>query len=201
MDNISFLTPAFTSENDKITSLEQLKQEVESKFGSLNFTAYKLVPLTADDNLKEISNFVISSGQSPSVKDVSNTAHKVEQLEATLARAKSALKTTMLELTKAKTQAKMSRNKRVKKLEDENKKLRSAFATQLMEGQSYRQSSQSRMALLESEISELKQQLSSPRDVPINVPVINPREPKENQPETKPAVPKMMIPNINMNKL
>ena len=92
MDNISFLTPAFTSENDKITSLEQLKQEVESKFGSLNFTAYKLVPLTADDNLKEISNFVISSGQSPSVKDVSNTAHKVEQLEATLARAKSALK-------------------------------------------------------------------------------------------------------------
>ena len=201
MANISFLTPAFNTEFSKIASLEQLTDEVESRFGSLNFTAYKLVPLTADDNLKEISNFVISSGQSPSIERISDTLHKVNQLETTLASTKAALKTAMLELNKAKDQAKMSRNKRVKKLEDENKKLRSAFATQLMEGQSYRQSSQSRIVQMESEISELKQQLSSPRDAPINVPIINPREPKENQPETKPVIPKMMIPNINMNKL
>ena len=145
MDNISFLTPAFSSESNKITSLDQLNEEVESKFGSVNFTAYKLVPLTADDNLKEISNFVISTASAPSVIDVSNTLHKVEQLEATLASTKQALKSSILELNKAKDQARMSRNKRVKKLEDENKKLRSAFATQLMEGQSYRQSSNARI--------------------------------------------------------
>ena len=37
----------------------------------------------------------------------------------------------------------MSRNKKVRKLEDENKKLRTAFATQLADGQQFRERTKS----------------------------------------------------------
>ena len=44
----------------------------------------------------------------------------------------------------------MSRNKKVRKLEDENKKLRSAFTTQLSDGQAYRDRTKTYISKLEA---------------------------------------------------
>lgn len=62
----------------------------------------------------------------------------------------------MLELGKAKEAASMSRNKKVKKLEEENKKLRAAFTTQLNESQKYRDQSKEIISQLQAEVEDLK---------------------------------------------
>ena len=99
----------------------------------------------------------------------------------------------------------MSRNKKVRKLEDENKKLRSAFTTQLSDGQAYRDQTKTYISKLEAEVEDLKQQLRSPRETPLNIPKDpSPRDPKENQPqppEKNENKPKLKIPNINMKNL
>ena len=60
MDQISVVTPAFTMSMDtKIDSIEMLRNEFSCRFGSVDITPYKLVPLTEEDDLSRISNFAI----------------------------------------------------------------------------------------------------------------------------------------------
>ena len=74
MDQISVVTPAFTMSMDsKIDSLEMLRHEFSCRFGSVDIIPYKLVPLTSEDDLSNISNFAIKTASNLSVQTISES--------------------------------------------------------------------------------------------------------------------------------
>jgi hypothetical protein len=115
-----------------LSSLEKVTSLCCSRFGTADFVAYKLVQLSPDDDITEHS-VAVRLNTTLSTDSICDLMEKNRELETALALSKTSLKVTMTEIDRLRDTLSLSRNKKVKKIEDENKKLRHALQVQLQD--------------------------------------------------------------------
>lgn len=116
---VSVLTPAMS-----ISNLRQIESVCRDTFGTTDYQLYKLVPLEEGETTDHV---ILKLSTSFSLKAVEDLIRNNEILQTQLSKSKEAIKTFSLQLDKLKTSLNLTRSQRIKKLEEENTKLRRAL--------------------------------------------------------------------------
>jgi hypothetical protein len=116
---VSVLTPAMS-----ISNLGQIESVCRDTLGTTDYQLYKLVPLEQGETTDHV---IIKLNTSFSLKAVEDLIRNNEMLQTQLTKSKEAIRTFSIQLDKMKTSLNLTRSQRIKKLEEENTKLRRAL--------------------------------------------------------------------------
>lgn len=116
---VSVLAPALS-----ISNFSEIHSVCRDSFGTTDYQLYKLVPLQEGEHTDHV---VVKLNTHFSLNAVEDLIRKNEILQTQLNKAKEAVKTYSIEFEKIKASLTLTRSQRVKKLEEENTKLRKAL--------------------------------------------------------------------------
>jgi chromosome segregation ATPase len=150
MVNVSVAVPAFTSRR---SSVEALTSDCDLVLGS-ECSLFSLVPVSGD--ISELSEVVAVPRTSLSLTHIEHTLSQRDDLQLQLGMAKEAMSAMNEELKRLRDYLSLNKTQRIKKLEDDNRKLQRALEAEVEKALAVRREKRDNEARLQAEVSQLK---------------------------------------------